>query len=139
ASTLHLHSNLHHPNIVTFHRAVSFEDNTCIAQEQFHNGSLVDSLKSRKSCTMPEIRRFFFQLCSAAKYLHHPNIVHCDLKTGNILFHRGMSVKTVSFGLAAVLVSAKDVRIRKTSTCGMSNYLSLDILDKQGYNDKPGL
>jgi myosin-1 len=139
ASELQLHSKLHHPNIVEFYRAFSFEDNTYVVLELCHNGSLADALKSRKFFTMPEIRRFLIQLCGAVKYLQHRNIVHRDLKTGNILLDKGMNIKIADFGLAAVLVSAKDVGIRRTTMCGTPNYLAPEILEKHGHNDKADL
>lgn len=139
ASELQLHSKLHHPNIVEFYRAFSFEDNTYVVLELCHNGSLADALKQRKFFTMPEIRRFLIQLCGAVKYLHHRNIVHRDLKTGNILLSADMSIKIADFGLAAVLVSAKDVGIRRTTMCGTPNYLAPEILEKHGHNDKADL
>jgi myosin-1 len=139
ASELQLHSKLHHPNIVEFYRAFSFENNTYVVLELCHNGSLADALKQRKFFTMPEIRRFLIQLCGAVKYLHHRNIVHRDLKTGNVLLDKGMNIKIADFGLAAVLVSAKDVGIRRTTMCGTPNYLAPEILEKHGHNDKADL
>ncbi|KIW07561.1 uncharacterized protein PV09_01517 [Verruconis gallopava] len=139
ASELQLHSKLHHPNIVEFYRAFSFEENTYVVLELCHNGSLADALKQRKFFTMPEIRRFLIQLCGAVKYLHYRNIVHRDLKTGNILLDNNMNIKIADFGLAAVLVSSKDVGIRRTTMCGTPNYLAPEILEKQGHNDKADL
>src|SRR6195952_2582459 len=136
---LQLHSKLCHPNIVEFFRAFSFEKSTYVVLEICENGSLADALKRRKFFTMPEIRRFIIQTCGAVKYLHHRNIVHRDLKTGNIFLDRGMNVKVGDFGLAAVLVSKHDIGMRRTTMCGTPNYLAPEILEKTGHNEKVDL
>ncbi|TID17416.1 putative beta-glucosidase I [Venturia nashicola] len=136
---LQLHSKLSHPNIVEFHRAFSFGECTYVVLELCHNGSLADALRKRKFFTMPEIRRFIIQTCGAVKYLHGRNIVHRDLKTGNIFLDKGMNVKVGDFGLAAVLVSKHDIGMRRTTMCGTPNYLAPEILEKTGHNEKVDL
>lgn len=98
-------------------------------------------LKKRKSLTMPEIRRFIIQVSGAVKYLHARNIVHRDLKTGNLFLDEHMNVKVGDFGLAALLVNGKDMEaIRRTTMCGTPNYLAPEILAKgKGHNDKVDL
>lgn len=82
---------------------------------------------------MPEIRRFMIQTCGAIKYLHQRNIVHRDLKTGNLFLDRDMNVKVGDFGLAALLVSQSDYgAIRRTTMCGTPNYLAPEVLEKTG-------
>jgi myosin I len=90
---------------------------------------------------MPEIRRFLIQTCGAVKYLHHRNIVHRDLKTGNIFLDEQMNVKVGDFGLAAVLVGKNDMGLRRTTMCGTPNYLAPEILEKtgKGHNEKVDL
>jgi len=138
---LQLHSKLHHPNIVEFYRAFSFEASTYVVLEICDNGSLADALKKRKFFTMPEIRRFVIQTCGAVKYLHTRNIVHRDLKTGNLFLDKYMNVKVGDFGLAALLVTENDMGKRRTTMCGTPNYLAPEILEKggRGHNEKVDL
>ncbi|GAM82152.1 hypothetical protein ANO11243_001310 [Dothideomycetidae sp. 11243] len=138
---LQIHSKLSHPNIVTFHRAFSFTENTYVVLELCSSGSLADMLKRRKCVTMPEIRRFMIQVCGAVKYLHARNIVHRDLKTGNLFLDEHMNIKVGDFGLAALLVSGKDMDAkRRTTMCGTPNYLAPEILEKgKGHNEKVDL
>ncbi|CAI6331490.1 unnamed protein product [Periconia digitata] len=130
---LQIHSKLSHPNIVEFYRAFSFAPSTYVVLELCENGSLADAIKKRKYFTMPEIRRFMIQTCGAIKYLHQRNIVHRDLKTGNLFLDRDMNVKVGDFGLAALLVNQSDWgAIRRTTMCGTPNYLAPEVLEKTG-------
>ncbi|KAF2118278.1 kinase-like domain-containing protein [Lophiotrema nucula] len=130
---LQIHSKLSHPNIVEFYRAFSFQASTYVVLELCENGSLADAIKKRKYFTMPEIRRFMIQTCGAIKYLHQRNIVHRDLKTGNLFLDRDMNIKVGDFGLAALLVSQSDFgAIRRTTMCGTPNYLAPEVLEKTG-------
>ncbi|KAF2001152.1 hypothetical protein P154DRAFT_433440 [Amniculicola lignicola CBS 123094] len=130
---LQIHSKLAHPNIVEFYRSFSFETSTFVVLELCSNGSLADAIKKRKYFTMPEIRRFMIQTCGAIKYLHQRNIVHRDLKTGNLFLDEDMNVKVGDFGLAALLVSQSDFgAIRRTTMCGTPNYLAPEVLEKTG-------
>lgn len=90
---------------------------------------------------MPEIRRFIIQVSGAVKYLHARNIVHRDLKTGNLFLDEHMNVKVGDFGLAALLVSGKEMDAkRRTTMCGTPNYLAPEILEKgKGHNEKVDL
>lgn len=105
------------------------------------NGSLADMLKKRKCLTLPEIRRFVIQICGAVKYLHTRHVVHRDLKTGNLFLDASMNVQVGDFGLAALLVTEKEMEVkRRTTMCGTPNYLAPEILEKgKGHNEKVDL
>ncbi|KAM0722260.1 hypothetical protein Q7P37_001701 [Cladosporium fusiforme] len=140
-SELQIHSKLSHPNIVTFYRAFSFNTSTYVVLDMCPNGSLADMLKRRKCLTLPEIRRFVIQICGAVKYLHTRHVVHRDLKTGNLFLDANMNVQVGDFGLAALLVTEKEMEVkRRTTMCGTPNYLAPEILEKgKGHNEKVDL
>lgn len=136
---LGIHNKLRHPNIVEFYRAFTRHDLTYVSLELCLNGSLTDMVKRRKYLTMGEIRRFLIQLCGAVKYLHKRDIVHRDIKAGNVFLDENMNVKLGDFGLAAILVPAEpgaysSKYTRRTTFCGTPNYLAPEILSRGGHD-----
>ena len=71
------------------------------------------------------------------KYMHARNVIHRDLKMGNLFLDSEMNIKIGDFGLAAVLVSQDEVqglfeaaKHRRTTLCGTPNYIAPEILEK---------
>ncbi|KAL8403646.1 hypothetical protein RB594_008775 [Gaeumannomyces avenae] len=128
---LQIHSKMRHQNIVQFHRAFSFEKSTYLVLELCPNGSLMDMVKRRKGVTEAEVRFYSVQIAGAIKYMHSKGIIHRDLKMGNIFLDKQMNAKIGDFGLAALLVTGKDMQtIRRTTLCGTPNYIAPEILEK---------
>ncbi|CRK46123.1 hypothetical protein BN1723_016642, partial [Verticillium longisporum] len=120
-----------HRNIVQFLRAFSFNDCTFLVLELCPYGSLMEMVKKRKGLTEPEVRFYSIQIAGAIKYMHSKGIIHRDLKMGNIFLDRNMNTKVGDFGLAALLVTGKDMHtIRRTTLCGTPNYIAPEILEK---------
>ena len=134
---LQIHAKMRHPNIVEFFRAFTFKESTFVVLELCSNGSVMDMVKKRKHLSLPEVRRFTVQLCGAIKYMHARNVIHRDLKMGNLFLDHEMNIKIGDFGLAAVLVSKDEVqglldsaKHRRTTLCGTPNYIAPEILEK---------
>ncbi|KAL8695754.1 MAG: hypothetical protein Q9201_007966, partial [Fulgogasparrea decipioides] len=134
---LQIHAKMHHPNIVEFHKAFTYIDCTYVVLELCPNGSIQEMVRARRGISLPEIRRLVVQLCGAIKYMHARNVIHRDLKMGNLFLDQQMNVKIGDFGLAAVLVSPgehegtyKKAMSRRTTLCGTPNYIAPEILDK---------
>lgn len=118
-------------NIVQFFRAFSFSTSTYLVLELCPNGSLMDMVKRRKGLTEPEVRFYAIQVAGAIKYMHGKGIIHRDLKMGNIFLDSKMNAKIGDFGLAALLVTGRDMHtIRRTTLCGTPNYIAPEILEK---------
>ncbi|KAJ2900506.1 uncharacterized protein MKZ38_002411 [Zalerion maritima] len=134
---LQIHSKMRNQNIVQFLRAFAFDNCTYLVLELCPNGSLMDMVKRRKGVTEGEVRFYTIQISGAIKYMHSKGVIHRDLKMGNIFLDRHMNAKIGDFGLAALLVTGKDMQtIRRTTLCGTPNYIAPEILQKgrQGHD-----
>ncbi|SPN96894.1 related to protein kinase CDC5 [Cephalotrichum gorgonifer] len=128
---LQIHSKMRQRNIVQFFRAFTFEQSTFLVLEICPNGSLMDMVKRRKGLTEPEVRFYAVQMAGAIKYMHGKGIIHRDLKMGNIFLDSRMNAKIGDFGLAALVVTGRDMQtIRRTTLCGTPNYIAPEILQK---------
>ncbi|KAG6301149.1 hypothetical protein E4U09_005684 [Claviceps aff. purpurea] len=128
---LQIHSKMKHKNIVQFFRAFTFNQCTFLVLELCNNGSLMDMVKRRKGLTEPEVRFYSVQIAGAIKYMHGKGIIHRDLKMGNIFLDSRMNAKIGDFGLAALVVTGRDMQtIRRTTLCGTPNYIAPEILQK---------
>ena len=56
--------------------------------------------KRRKALTEPEVRFYMKQIIDACVFLHNENIIHRDLKLGNLFLNDDFQVKIGDFGLA---------------------------------------
>jgi len=91
----------------------------------------MDMVKRRKGLTEPEVRFYTVQIAGGIKYMHAKGIIHRDLKMGNIFLDKYMNAKIGDFGLAALLLTGKDMQVmRRTTLCGTPNYIAPEILEK---------
>ncbi|XP_007229172.3 serine/threonine-protein kinase PLK2b [Astyanax mexicanus] len=127
---IELHRALSHKHIVHFYHSFEDKDNIYILLEYCSRRSLAHILKARKVLTEPEVRYYLRQTVSALKYLHDQEILHRDLKLGNLFVSDSMELKVGDFGLAAKL---EPVSNRRKTICGTPNYLSPEVLNKQGH------
>ena len=59
--------------------------------------------KKRKTLTEPEVRYYMLQLIDAVHFMHSNNIIHRDLKLGNLFLDDALQVKVGDFGLATTV------------------------------------
>uniref|UniRef100_V9KGA8 Serine/threonine-protein kinase PLK n=1 Tax=Callorhinchus milii TaxID=7868 RepID=V9KGA8_CALMI len=127
---IELHRTLFHRHIVHFYHHFEDKENIYILLEHCSRRSMAHILKARKVLTEPEVRYYLRQIVSGLKCLHEQGILHRDLKLGNFFINESMELKIGDFGLAAKL---EPVENRSRTICGTPNYLSPEVLNKQGH------
>ncbi|KXN92919.1 Cell cycle serine/threonine-protein kinase CDC5/MSD2 [Leucoagaricus sp. SymC.cos] len=120
-----IHRSLEHPNIVRFHDCFEDGENVYMTLELCPSGSLMDMLRRRRRFTEPEARFFMVQLIGACNYMHTHQVIHRDLKLGNLLLDGNMNIKVADFGLAALIENPGE---RKKTICGTPNYIAPEVL-----------
>ncbi|KAG6807580.1 hypothetical protein H0H92_007046 [Tricholoma furcatifolium] len=120
-----IHRSLDHPNIVRFHDCFEDEEHVYLALELCPSGSLMELLRRRRRFSEPEARFFMVQLMGACHYMHTHQVIHRDLKLGNLLLDVNMNLKVADFGLAALIENPGE---RKKTICGTPNYIAPEVL-----------
>ncbi|WWC57830.1 uncharacterized protein I303_100365 [Kwoniella dejecticola CBS 10117] len=123
-----LHQMLQHPHIVRFEDCFEDDENVYMILELCENGSMMDLLRRRKRYSEPEARYYLVQLIAACQYMHQMNVIHRDLKLGNLFLDADMNIKVGDFGLAALIENPGD---RKKTICGTPNYIAPEVLFDQ--------
>lgn len=124
-----IHKSLKHKNIVKFFDFFEDSNFVYILLEVCGKRSLMEMHKRRKVVTEPELRYYVKQIIEACIYLHGRQIVHRDLKLGNLFLNDDLQVKVGDFGLASILVSGE----RKKTLCGTPNYIAPEVLLESGH------
>lgn len=159
---IQLLSELEHPGIVSYME--SFVDRAsmdlCIVMQFCEGGDLAAFIKTRQQqqssssassgnsggsgsngssgsgakLTESTIKSYFIQMCLALHYMHEKNILHRDLKTGNIFLTDGQRrCQLGDFGISKVLGGAAEL----ASTCiGTPYYMSPELFKNKPYNHK---
>jgi serine/threonine kinase 3 len=122
-------------NIPTRNRDSELIDLTCLRQilmEVCDAGSLRDIMKSTgKTLTEKQVGVVLTATLQGLSYLHGLNIVHRDVKSGNILMTSDGSAKISDFGLAQAIVDTAN-----NSISGSIPFLAPEVLKEKRYSEK---
>lgn len=131
-SEISILAQMTHPNIVKLIRVFENEHNVYMCMELCKNQSLIELMKNRKRITESETRSYISQLIEGIKYIHSKNIVHRDLKLGNLFLDDKMQLKIGDFGLSERIQYEGQML---TSLSGTPNYIAPEILlKKEGHS-----
>ena len=70
---------------------------------EYVDGERIDAYCDRNRLSVPERLQLFLKVCSAVQYAHQRNVIHRDLKPGNILITSEGNPKLLDFGVAKLL------------------------------------
>ena len=97
-------AKLSHPNIVTLYDFDEKQGLLYITMEYIKGVSVSDLLKTQKRLPVSEAIHIVTETCHALAFAHQLNIVHRDMKPGNIMLDLDAQVKVVDFGIAKDLL-----------------------------------
>jgi len=93
-------SALEHPNVCNIHEIDTTETGEVFLVMAHYTGEPLDEILKKKALSISEIIDFATQIASGLCETHKENIIHCDLKPGNIFITERGEVKILDFGLA---------------------------------------
>jgi serine/threonine-protein kinase len=94
---------LQHPNIVIVHDLGEFEGNPFLVMEFLEGISMDTIIREERTLPLIEKLNLIIQACAGLQYAHDRNIVHRDIKPGNVMVvNQGETVKIVDFGIARI-------------------------------------
>ena len=115
-------ARLSHPNIITVYETGEDHDLQYIVMDYAEGESLEDYVDSDDLLTVWEVLDVGIQAADALDYAHEREVIHRDVKPGNIIYDRetGM-VKVTDFGIACLTDASKT---RTGTVLGTPSYMS---------------
>ncbi len=132
-------SALNHPNICTIHEVGQSNRRTFIVMEHVA-GEPLSALIPGNGLPVETVLHYGIQIADALAHAHDRGVIHCDLKSSNVVITPAGRPKVLDFGLARrVLASQMDVaaksneKLTSSSTiAGTLHYLAPEALRGKG-------
>jgi hypothetical protein len=128
-----IHRSMKHANICEYKHFFEDKTNCYILLELCHNQSMNEMIKRRKCLTEEETRLLMLQMVDAVTFMHDSNVIHRDLKLGNLFLSKTMNIKVGDFGLACRVDSSDE---KRRTICGTPNYIAPEVIE--GNKEKRG-
>ena len=94
---------LEHPNIVRLLDGGATEGGLPYLVMEYVDGERIDHWCDRRKLTVRDRLRLFQKVCAALQYAHEKQVIHRDIKPGNVLVTTDGTPKLLDFGIAKVL------------------------------------
>lgn len=125
---------LDHPNIVTVYDAGEEHDLAYIAMDYIEGDSLDKHIQGETLLPIEEVFSIGVQIAEALAYAHEKNVVHRDIKPGNMIYNPDTGiVKVTDFGIAHLTDNSKT---RTGTVLGSPYYMSPEQIAGEKVNGK---
>jgi eukaryotic-like serine/threonine-protein kinase len=115
-------SALDHPNIGVIYGLEDDGNGRCFISMGYYEGEALSERLARGTPSVREALDLAIQIASGLAAAHAQNIVHRDIKPGNIILAKNNQAKIVDFGLARVMAATNATLTANTS--GTLPYMS---------------
>jgi serine/threonine-protein kinase len=129
-------AQLNHPNVLAVYDVVDNPGAACIVMELIDGVSLDAYLKACRSLVSGEVIPLAAAIARGLAAAHASDLVHHDVKPGNVLLGRDGVIKVNDFGLAHFLTVLAD---KPHQLFGTPGYLPPETLLGQGYDQTADL
>lgn len=118
-------ANLNHPNIVSVYDWGRSENTYFMAMEYVPGRTLAEALHDVGQIDAMKAAEVGIEVSAALSFAHRNNVVHRDIKPGNILIGSSGQLKVADFGIARALGSAADTSLTQAgAVMGTAAYFS---------------
>ncbi|MGI8905072.1 MAG: protein kinase domain-containing protein [Candidatus Sumerlaeaceae bacterium] len=102
-----LAARLSHPNIVTIFDSGHMNYLYYVAMEYVNGDNMKQLIKQKGPLSLTDAKHTLTQLAEALEYAHSMQVLHLDIKPGNVIQRAGSAhIKVVDFGLAKIITDA---------------------------------
>lgn len=117
-------ARLDHPNIIRVIDKGITSDGMPYFVMDFVEGETLSAAIKRPGFTTEQKLRAVIQVTKALAYAHKNNIVHRDIKPGNVLIDREENARVVDFGIALITEDTDIMRSEAGLTIGTLSYMA---------------
>jgi hypothetical protein len=123
---------LEHPRIVKILDVGEHEGAPFAVMQYLPGGSLRDRLKAKAApCTVEEVAEWLPAVAESLDFLQDQNLVHRDVKPGNILFDESGNAFLADFGIAKILGGTDTGLTMTGATPGTPYYMAPEIAEEE--------
>ncbi len=128
-------ARINHPNVVrVFESGVAKESGAPFMLMEFVDGCTLAEMIQRRDLSVPDAYWIFRQTVNALRMVHASEIIHRDIKPGNIMVKENKQIKLMDFGLAKTIDS--DITLGQKAI-GTPAYMAPEVFSgKLDYSDR---
>lgn len=124
-----LSAKLNHPNVATLYNFFQDKDDKIIIMELVEGITLEQMLRKQGPLPFETALRVMMQMLDGLQHAHTRNILHRDIKAGNIMITHEGTVKLMDFGIARLQGSSRLTRTDRV--VGTLEYMAPELLNNQ--------
>ena len=126
--------HLSHPNIIRLFELDKDQGHYFITMEWLEGESLDALLDRSKGSALPPVQAYAIieQLCDALDYAHSKQVIHADVKPGNVFLTKPGELKLIDFGIARILSPSDEIGAKREKSVALTPaYASCECLEHQ--------